>query len=77
MKYRVFTSDGYIISIQHNAENGNTTEEEYLRIMEAIQNKPIAPEGYEYRLTEGLELVLYKTPVAVETTERMEAESDV
>lgn len=77
MRYRIFTNDGYIISIQHNAENGDTTEEEYQRIMDAIQNKPIAPKGYDYRLTVGLEWELYNTQSAVETTERMENESDV
>ena len=69
MRYRVFTDGDYIISIQHNAENGNTTEEEYLRIMDAIQNKPIAPEGYSHRLTVDLEWELYKLPEPTDTEE--------
>lgn len=64
MRYRVFTNGGYIISIQHNAENGNATEEEYQKIMDAIRNKPTAPEGHDYRLTVGLEWELYELPKA-------------
>lgn len=64
MKYRIFTNGGYIVSVLHNAENGNITEEEYLQIVDAIQNKPAAPEGYDYRLTVGLEWELYQLPEA-------------
>lgn len=66
MQYNVFTNDGYIVSIQHNAENGNTTEKEYLRVKETVRNKPIAPDGYGYRLTVGLEWELYELPASAD-----------
>ena len=69
MRYRIFTNGGYIVSVLHNAENGNITEEEYLQIMDAIQNKPTALEGYDYRLTVGLEWELYQLPKAQDIEE--------
>ena len=40
------------------------TETEYNEIREIIRNRPTAPEGYGYRLTESLEWELYKLPPA-------------
>lgn len=38
------------------------TAEEYEKIREIIQNRPTAPEGYAYRLTDALEWELYELP---------------
>ena len=62
MNYKVFTSNGYITSIQHNATDGNLTEAEYQKIIELLNNKPEAPEGHIYCLKENLEWDLYKLP---------------
>lgn len=37
-------------------------ETEYNEILDKIHNKPLAPDGYTYRLTEGLEWVLVELP---------------
>ena len=39
------------------------TEAEYNHILTIIRNKPTAPEGYGYRLTDNLEWELYELPV--------------
>lgn len=39
------------------------TEPEYHKILEIIKNKPTAPTGYEYRLTDSLEWELHELPV--------------
>lgn len=67
--YKVFTNNGYIVSIMHGAKEGNVSEAEYLKIMEAIRNKPAPPAGYDYRLTTGLEWELYELPAAQEWEE--------
>ena len=38
------------------------TQEEYEHIQEMIRNRPTAPEGYAYRLTNDLEWELYELP---------------
>lgn len=38
------------------------TEEDYTNILNMIRNKPTAPSGYSYRLTEKLEWELYESP---------------
>lgn len=43
--------DGYIVGVSTD----DTNSEEYKRIMTAIKEKPIAPEGYTYKLKENLE----------------------
>lgn len=39
------------------------TESEYNEILEIIKNKPIAPDGYAYKLTDSLEWELYELPI--------------
>lgn len=50
------------------------TEAEYNRILGIIRNKPTAPDGYDYRLTEALEWELYELPVVEEVDEDATAE---
>lgn len=38
------------------------TEAEYNTILEIIRNKPTAPDGYGYKLTDSLEWELYELP---------------
>ena len=53
--------------IKHNGryyrDQTEITVEKYGEIMEMIRNRPTAPEGYAYRLTESLEWELYELPV--------------
>ena len=39
------------------------TESQYNEILSMLHNIPTAPDGYGYRLTEGLEWELYELPV--------------
>lgn len=48
--------DGYIVGVSAD----DTSSEEYKRMMAAINEKPIAPEGYTYKLKENLEWELCK-----------------
>ena len=66
MTYKVFTNNGYIVSILHDAKDGNITEAEYQAIVDAVNHKPIAPNGFDYRLTIELEWELYELPVVDE-----------
>lgn len=50
------------------------TEDEYNNILEIIHNKPTAPDGYGYRLTDSLDWELYELPTE-ETEEEALAES--
>lgn len=51
------------------------TEEEYYKILEIIKNKPTAPTGYEYRLTDSLVWELHEVPnIPVEDEEATEAD---
>ena len=45
------------------------TEAEYNRVLEIVRNKPIAPDGYDYRLTEQFEWELYELPIEEESEE--------
>ena len=50
------------------------TEAEYNRIKTIIDSRPVAPDGYGYRLTENLEWELYEVPVVEPMEELTEIE---
>lgn len=50
-------------------------ETEYLNILSVIENKPSAPEGYGYLLSDALEWELYQLPVEDDDPEISEAEA--
>ena len=52
--YQKNIENGYIKSIVKGANNGNISESEYNQIMSIINNRPIAPEGYDYLLKDNL-----------------------
>lgn len=55
--------------------NGNEiTEEKYNEILEIIKNKPIPPEGYDYRLNDVLDWEAYEV-VNEEVTEEVDPET--
>ena len=58
MKYYKNIENGYIASISTQHGQIEITEVEYNSILSAIKNKPIAPDGYEYKLRENLTLEL-------------------
>lgn len=59
--------------IKHNGKyyrnNAEITAEKYNEILAILRNRPTAPEGYGYRLTESLEWELYELPVVEEVEE--------
>lgn len=66
---------GYLISLEKRstASSGKEiTETEYNNILEVIRNKPTAPDGYGYRLTDVLEWELYELPAAEDIEEDAE-----
>ena len=67
--YGKIVIDGYICAIV--AGDGGTPifETEYNEILSVIRSAPVAPDGYCYRLTEGLEWVLEHLPPETFTEE--------
>lgn len=53
--------------IKHNRkyyrDKTEITPEQYNEIMDMLRNRPTAPDGYGYRLTESLEWELYELPL--------------
>lgn len=61
--YFIHEENGYILSVQKGgAGSHEITEAEYNIILEAIQNRPEAPEGYDYRLKSDLTWEMYELP---------------
>lgn len=60
-----YTNDGYIIGVGTGAGAGEPiTSPEYNEILNKINNRPTAPEGFTYRLTTALEWELCElTPI--------------
>lgn len=50
MEYKKIVFEGYILGVCQVSQGGNITEEEYNIILDKLLNKPIAPEGYVYKL---------------------------
>lgn len=68
-----YINDGYIIGVGSGAGSGNEiTEDEYNKILDKINNRPTAPEGFTYRLTTALEWELCELPPIVENNEEFE-----
>ena len=58
-----YINNGYIIGVGTGAGAGREiTEEEYNEILDKINNRPTAPEGFTYRLTTALEWELVELP---------------
>lgn len=50
--YKKYEQNGYILCLGVGEE---ITEDEYNKILDKINNRPTAPEGFTYRLTTALE----------------------
>lgn len=57
MFYRINIEDGYIHGVVEGVSeaHSNCTEEEYRKVKAILENAPIAPDGFYYRLKENLE----------------------
>lgn len=60
MAFYKIVKDGYILGVAKSDGEGNVTETEYNTVSEIIRNRPQAPDGYQYRLTTGMEWELYE-----------------
>lgn len=69
--YKKYEKDGYILCLGIGDE---ITEDEYNEILDKINNRPTAPEGFTYRLTTALEWELCELPPIVENNEEFEDE---
>ena len=54
MRYFKTVENGYIVAVQTVEGKTEITEQEYNAITNAIHNKPIAQDGYTYRLKDNL-----------------------
>ena len=64
-----YINDKYIIGVGTGSGGEEITEQEYNNILDKINNRPEAPEGYAYRLTTAMEWELCETPKTEPTAE--------
>ena len=63
MAYQKVIDNGYVVGVGINSSKSGITESEYSTIMQKIQNKPVDPNGYQYRLrADNLEWELVELP---------------
>ena len=73
-----YIDDKFIIGVGTGAGSEEISEQEYNAILEKINNRPEAPEGYSYRLTTAMEWELCETPNIEPTAEEIiEIEEDI
>lgn len=66
-----YINNKYIIGVGTGASGEEITKQEYNAILEKINNRPEAPEGYSYRLTTAMEWELCEVPKIEPTTEEI------
>ena len=72
-----YINDKYIIGVGTGSGGEEIAEKEYKSILDKINNRPEAPEGYSNRLTTSLEWELCEIPKTEPTTEEIiESEED-
>lgn len=63
-----------MISNKHYRDGVEISEEKYTEILNMIRNKPTAPDGYGYRLTDNLKWEIYELPAEDQVDEEATAE---
>ena len=66
-----YIDDEFIIGVGTGSGGEEITEQEYSTILDKINNRPEAPEGYSYRLTTAMEWELCETPKIEPTAEEI------
>lgn len=66
-----YIDDKFIIGVGTGAGSEEISEQEYNAILDKINNRPEAPEGYSYRLTTSLEWELCEVPKIEPTAEEI------
>lgn len=74
MRYYKTVEDGLIVAVGKGAGNIEITEEEYTKLMALVKDRPAAPEGFEYALTEEAKWELCEIP-AVKDPELSDGEA--
>ena len=69
MRYYKIVESGYLVVIGTGNGGAEITKEEYENILTVINEKPIAENGYDYRLKEDLTWELYELPIIPESDE--------
>ena len=62
MRYYKMIIDGYLVAVGSGSGGTEITAEEYAELLNIIRTKPVASEGYEYRLKADLTWELYELP---------------
>ena len=70
-----YINDKFIIGVGTGAGGEEISEQEYNAILDKINNRPDAPDGYSYRLTTAMEWELCEVP-KIEPTEEEIIESE-
>lgn len=71
-----YINDKFIIGVGTGTGGEEIAEKEYNSILEKINNRPEAPEGYSYRLTTAMKWVLCEVLKTEPTTEDEIIESE-
>ena len=67
MRYYKILELGYVVAIGKGRKGGVEIDEtEYSRILNILHDRPAAPDGYMYRLTDELEWELHEQPAEEE-----------
>ena len=62
MRYYKIITDGYLVAVGSGSGGTEITEAEYAELLNIIRSKPVATEGYDYRLKSNLTWELYELP---------------
>ena len=63
MRYYKMIIDGYLVAVGSGSGGTEITAEEYAELLNIIRSKPVATEGYDYRLKTDLTWDVYERPV--------------
>ena len=62
MRYYKMIIDSYLVAIGNGSGGTEITADEYAELLNIIRTKPVASEGYDYRLKADLTWELYELP---------------
>lgn len=60
MRYYKMIIDGYLVAVGSGSGGTEITAEEYAELLNIIRTRPVASEGYDYRLKSDLTWELYE-----------------
>lgn len=63
MRYYKMIIDSYLVAIGNGSGGTEITVDEYAELLNIIRSKPVATEGYDYRLKTDLTWEVYERPV--------------